>query len=50
MRLTIYTIGAKNSAASAILEVMTTCGLCLSKHWTIGEAPKYVLMPFTSQI
>ena len=43
----VHTIGAKNKAASAILEVTTTFGWYFSRQWTIGAAPKYVLIPFT---
>ena len=43
----LHNIGAKNNAASANLQVITTCGLYLSRHRTIEAAPRHVLAPFT---
>lgn len=43
------TIGPRNKAASAILEVMMISGWYFSRHSTIGAAPRYVLIPFTNK-
>lgn len=48
-KITFHTIGAKNNAASATLDVITTSGWYLSRHSTIGAAPRYVLIPFTAR-
>ncbi|MFS7932451.1 hypothetical protein Hanom_Chr04g00368061 [Helianthus anomalus] len=44
-KTSFYTIGARNKAASATREVMTTSGLYFSRHSTIGAAPRYMLIP-----
>lgn len=36
----VLTIGAKNKAASATLEVIITSGWYFSRHSTIGAAPR----------
>jgi len=46
--ITDHTIGARNKAASAILEVIITFGWYFSRQRTMGAAPKYVLIPFAN--